>query len=359
MPSKFGGVPVEESGSKFGGIPVDEAKPTSATGGGSIWDTWGNLVNSSLEEGSKRVAHAFTGGGSMGSRISDVVRGTGTALAPTAIPLTLANPARAAVAGLGGVGGDIAGSTAGRIFGMSPDNTGAMQDVGAVIGAGIGSRARLPNLSRAANSLDQAILDSKNNPYPNLRFMGPNALPMPAPPKPQPPIEVGPKILPMPTPGKPPAPVEVGPKILPLPTPKAKGAAPDIEVGPKILPLPKPTAKTPEPPDLRVMEKKIIPLPRPGVPEEPALPGGTPEPVTVTPKAKAPAPIVEEPPKDKAQVQAYNRFMAVMRKMQGDQKMAITLANSIAKKQYGADDVSQLGKVELDELTAHLKKVMK
>lgn len=77
---------------------------------------------------------------------SNIIRGLGTAMLPAAIPFAVANPISAGAAALGGATGAGAAGMVSRALGGSDEATNLAQDVGGLVGGGLGQK--LPNAMR-------------------------------------------------------------------------------------------------------------------------------------------------------------------------------------------------------------------
>lgn len=177
MPSKFGGVEVEEKpsgGSKFGGIAVDGApdtrgldklpggtapgveKPNSLPNGAVAKEDSTSKpfdLEHSIGEGSfpgpvmaangirdlftRALPAAANGNGTRAAH--EVISGVGRAAIPLAAPALIQAPIATAI----GMGGSYLGSQVGRqgakALGLNPDQSNLMEDVGGIAGGGIAS----------------------------------------------------------------------------------------------------------------------------------------------------------------------------------------------------------------------------
>lgn len=160
MPSKYGGIPINEerTGSKYGGVPVDEAplpgtektgipgipKPPVPEGMRDTPSTRG-LANAPIFTGpaSSQMARSIPqiANGDWKGGASNLIEGAGAALSPLAIPGAIAAPVAAATAAAGGYAGQKAGEGITRAFGGSPDTQRLVGDVAAIPGGMAGGKA--------------------------------------------------------------------------------------------------------------------------------------------------------------------------------------------------------------------------
>lgn len=179
MPSKFGGVPVEESKSKFGGVLVEE-QPTVQKQGSvpteppSAWEELGKgnirkalaadwqqgLIGTGLRQAGGGV-RGLVSGADTPTRLrgaSDVIRGTSRALMPAAIPLALANPLTAATGLVSGLAGQKGGELAAEKLGASPEAQALSGDVTGLVTGGLGARTGQGFSRGAARGLVKSAL---------------------------------------------------------------------------------------------------------------------------------------------------------------------------------------------------------
>ncbi len=175
MPSKFGGVPVEETGSKFGGIPLEspESVPTQSDQSGPGNHGLGEFITSphgyireGLRTAGQGVKELFTPGQRMRGA-TDVLKGAGSVATPAALGAGGAALAAAPLATVGALGLGAAGSGLGGMAGRklatavssNPDAPELGQEVGSLAGgAGLGyaGAKAIPAIGRMIPTTEKA-----------------------------------------------------------------------------------------------------------------------------------------------------------------------------------------------------------